>query len=222
MATSTLCRLQGLERTLSPAVNGPTVDPRGSVLPLTNAIQLRRSPWGGLPVLSPARHLQRSRKSSKKGQLICRAESGENNAPKQSTLEHIPKAPFYKVEAVIRSWRLQGVTEALLAEGIRGLTVLEVKGFGAQRGSLERQAGSEFLDSAFLQKTKIEIVVVADQVDPVIDTIIDAAKTEEIGDGKIFVSPVYEVIRVRTGERGVDAERMAGGRSDLLNLGQKD
>eukprot|EP00243_Klebsormidium_subtile_P003354 TRINITY_DN16730_c0_g1_i1.p1 TRINITY_DN16730_c0_g1~~TRINITY_DN16730_c0_g1_i1.p1 ORF type:complete len:223 (-),score=11.17 TRINITY_DN16730_c0_g1_i1:96-764(-) len=222
MAASSLCRLQGLERSLALAVTERIVNHEGSVLPLTNAIHSRRHPWGRLPVLPLAPRLERSRKSSKNGQLVCRAETGENDVAKQSTLEHIPKAPFYKVEAVIRSWRLQGVTEALLAEGIRGLTVLDVRGFGAQRGSLERQAGSEFLDSAFLQKTKIEIVVVADQVDPVIDTIIDSAKTEEIGDGKIFVSPVYEVIRVRTGERGVDAERMAGGRSDLLNLGKKD
>jgi nitrogen regulatory protein P-II 1 len=101
--------------------------------------------------------------------------------------------------------------------GIRGVTVTDVKGFGAQGGSRERQAGSEFCEEAFVVKVKLEIVVSQDQVESVIDTIIDEARTGEIGDGKIFVSPVADIIRVRTGERGRKAERMTGGRADILS-----
>jgi nitrogen regulatory protein PII len=101
--------------------------------------------------------------------------------------------------------------------GIRGVTVTDVKGFGAQGGSRERQAGSEFCEEAFVVKVKLEIVVSQDQVESVIDTIIDETRTGEIGDGKIFVSPVADIIRVRTGERGRKAERMTGGRSDILS-----
>lgn len=130
--------------------------------------------------------------------------------------EHTPAAPFYKIEAVLRPWRIKFVCRALIEQGIRGVTVVDVRGFGAQGGSRERQAGSEFADDSLVHKSKLEVVVVADQVEDVIETIINEARTGEIGDGKIFVSPVSEVIRVRTGERGVDAERMAGGRQELL------
>lgn len=128
-----------------------------------------------------------------------------------------PIAQFCKVEAVLRPWRLKFVASGLLKMGIRGVTVTDVRGFGAQGGSRERQAGSEFTDDNLVSKTKIEVVVVREQVEAVIETIIREARTGEIGDGKIFVSPVSDVVRVRTGERGEDAERMAGGRMELLS-----
>ncbi|EFJ33869.1 hypothetical protein SELMODRAFT_82661, partial [Selaginella moellendorffii] len=101
--------------------------------------------------------------------------------------------------------------------GIRGVTVSDVRGLGAQGGALERHAGSEFSEDKFVTKIKMEIVVSADQVELVIDTVLEEARTGEIGDGKIFVIPVADVIRVRTGERGLQAERMVGGRADILS-----
>lgn len=130
--------------------------------------------------------------------------------------DYVPEANFYKVEAMLRPWRVSHVTSGLLKMGIRGVTVSDVRGFGVQAGSAERQAGSEFSKDKFVSKVKMEIVVSKDQVEAVIDTIIDEARTGEIGDGKIFVVPVADVIRVRTGERGLEAERMAGGRSEIL------
>jgi len=129
--------------------------------------------------------------------------------------DFIPHVDFYKVEAVLRPWRLTPVSSALIKMGIRGVTVTDVRGFGAQGGSRERQAGTEYAGDSFLTKVKLEIVVSHEQVEAVIDTIIDQARTGEIGDGKIFVSPVSDVIRIRTGERGLKAERMAGGRADM-------
>uniref|UniRef100_A0A803M7C7 PII protein n=1 Tax=Chenopodium quinoa TaxID=63459 RepID=A0A803M7C7_CHEQI len=107
--------------------------------------------------------------------------------------------------------------KALLKMGIRGVTVSDVRGFGAQGGVAERHAGSEFSEDKFVNKVKMEIVVSKDQVDPIVDLIIQEARTGEIGDGKIFVLPVSDIIRVRTGERGEEAERMSGGRHDMSN-----
>ncbi|KAL1558377.1 Beta-galactosidase [Salvia divinorum] len=137
----------------------------------------------------------------------------------QSYPGYTPEANFYKVEAILRPWRIQQVSSALLKMGIRGITVSDVRGFGAQGGSAERQAGSEFSEDNFVVKVKMEIVVSKDQVEEVIAKIIDQARTGEIGDGKIFVSPVADIIRVRTGERGEKAERMTGGRSDMSSVG---
>eukprot|EP00270_Netrium_digitus_P003377 TRINITY_DN1385_c0_g1_i2.p1 TRINITY_DN1385_c0_g1~~TRINITY_DN1385_c0_g1_i2.p1 ORF type:complete len:234 (-),score=46.06 TRINITY_DN1385_c0_g1_i2:478-1143(-) len=150
---------------------------------------------------------------------ICfavRADGSSNGTESSSAPGFVPSAQFYKVEAVIRPWRLQFVAKALLKMGIRGVTVSDVRGFGSQGGSRERQAGSEFTDDSLVSKVKVEVIVVHNQVEVVISTIIAEARTGEIGDGKIFVSPVADVIRIRTGERGVEAERMAGGRQDLL------
>ena len=94
--------------------------------------------------------------------------------------------------------------ERLNAVGLRGLTVSEVKGFGRQKGHTELYRGAEYVVN-FLPKVKLEIVVSEDQVASVIESIEEAAKTGRIGDGKIFVTPVEEVIRIRTGERGADA-----------------
>ncbi|XP_051140058.1 nitrogen regulatory protein P-II homolog isoform X4 [Andrographis paniculata] len=107
--------------------------------------------------------------------------------------------------------------KALLKIGIRGVTVSDVRGFGAQGDLTERHAGSEFSEDKFIAKVKMEIVVCRDQVEEVVQMIIEEARTGEIGDGKIFLIPVSDVIRIRTGERGEQAERMAGGRADLFS-----
>ncbi|XP_058188384.1 nitrogen regulatory protein P-II homolog [Rhododendron vialii] len=133
----------------------------------------------------------------------------------QGSPDYFPDANFYKVEAILRPWRIPQVSSALLKMGIRGVTVSDVRGFGAQGGLTERQAGSEFSEDKFLAKVKLEIVVSKEQVEAVIDKIIEVTRTGEIGDGKIFLVPVSDVIRVRTGERGEKAERMAGGRADM-------
>ena len=109
-----------------------------------------------------------------------------------------------KVEAVIRPFKLEDVKLALVNAGIVGMTVSEVRGFGRQKGQVERYRGSEFTVE-FLQKLKVEVVIDDDRVDAVINAIAEAAKTGEIGDGKIFVSPVETVVRIRTGDRDSSA-----------------
>lgn len=109
-----------------------------------------------------------------------------------------------KVEAIIRPFKLDEVKIALVNAGIVGMTVSEVRGFGRQKGQTERYRGSEYTVE-FLQKLKIEIVVEDDQVDMVVDKIIVAARTGEIGDGKIFITPVDSIIRIRTGEKNNEA-----------------
>ena len=104
-----------------------------------------------------------------------------------------------KIEAVIKPFKLDEVREALSEIGISGLTVTEVKGFGRQKGHTELYRGAEYVVD-FLPKIKIEIVVNEEQVDPAIDAIIKAARTGKIGDGKIFVTPVEQALRIRTGE----------------------
>ena len=109
-----------------------------------------------------------------------------------------------KVEAIIRPFKLEDVKLALVNAGIVGMTVSEVRGFGRQKGQVERYRGSEFTVE-FLQKLKLEIVVDDAQVDTVVGAIQEAARTGEIGDGKIFISPVDSVIRIRTGDRDSNA-----------------
>ena len=109
-----------------------------------------------------------------------------------------------KVEAIIRPFKLDEVKIALVNAGIVGMTVSEVRGFGRQKGQTERYRGSEYTVE-FLQKLKVEVVVEDDQLDMVVDKIIAAARTGEIGDGKIFVSPVEQIIRIRTGEKNLEA-----------------
>lgn len=109
-----------------------------------------------------------------------------------------------KIEAIIKPFKLDEVKEALNTIGIKGMTVTEVKGYGRQKGHKEIYRGAEYIVD-FLPKVKIEIIVEKDQVEQVVQTIITAAKTGKIGDGKIFILPVDDVIRVRTGERGKDA-----------------
>jgi nitrogen regulatory protein P-II 1 len=109
-----------------------------------------------------------------------------------------------KIEAIIRPFKLDEVKIALVNAGIVGMTVSEVRGFGRQKGQTERYRGSEYTVE-FLQKLKVEIVVDDTQVDTVVDRIISASRTGEIGDGKIFVTPVNEIIRIRTGEKNTEA-----------------
>jgi nitrogen regulatory protein P-II 1 len=109
-----------------------------------------------------------------------------------------------KIEAIIKPFKLDEVKEALQDVGVQGLSVIEVKGFGRQKGHTELYRGAEYVVD-FLPKVKIEVVLDDDQVDAAIEAIVDAAKTEKIGDGKIFVSPVEQALRIRTGESGPDA-----------------
>ena len=104
-----------------------------------------------------------------------------------------------KVEAIIRPFKLEDVKVALVNAGIIGMTVSEVRGFGRQKGQVERYRGSEFTVE-FLQKLKVEVVVDNDKVNSVIEAIREAAKTGEIGDGKIFISSIDSVVRIRTGD----------------------
>ncbi len=109
-----------------------------------------------------------------------------------------------KVEAIIRPFKLDEVKIALVNAGIVGMTVSEVRGFGRQKGQTERYRGSEYTVE-FLQKLKVEIVVEDHQLDMVVEKVITAARTGEIGDGKIFISPVERVVRIRTGEKNLEA-----------------
>ena len=109
-----------------------------------------------------------------------------------------------KVEAIIKPFKLDEVKEALQEAGIQGLSVTEVKGFGRQKGHTELYRGAEYVVD-FLPKVKIEVVLTDDMVDQAVAAIVAAARTDKIGDGKIFVSPVEQAIRIRTGETGDDA-----------------
>ena len=109
-----------------------------------------------------------------------------------------------KIEAIIKPFKLDEVKEALHAIGIQGMTVTEVKGFGRQKGHTELYRGAEYVVD-FLPKMKLEIAVSEEMCDKAVQAIVEAANTGRIGDGKIFVLPVTETIRIRTGERGPDA-----------------
>jgi nitrogen regulatory protein P-II 1 len=106
-----------------------------------------------------------------------------------------------KIEAIIKPFKLDDVKDALNALGIQGMTVTEVKGFGRQKGHVELYRGAEY-DISFIPKVKIEVVVADSIVEKVVGTIQEKAKTGKIGDGKIFITKIEEIIRIRTGERG--------------------
>jgi nitrogen regulatory protein P-II 1 len=106
-----------------------------------------------------------------------------------------------KVEALIKPFKLEEVKDALIKIGIHGMTVSEVRGFGRQKGETEIYRGTEYVVD-FLPKIKIEVIVKDDEVEKVVETIANTARTGRVGDGKIFVIPVEDVIRIRTGERG--------------------
>jgi len=109
-----------------------------------------------------------------------------------------------KIEAIIRPFKLDEVKEALVEEGIRGLTISEVRGYGRQKGHTETYRGSEYRIE-FIPKIKIEIVLEAEKVDQAVDAILRAAKTGQVGDGKIFIYDIQDVIRIRTEESGKEA-----------------
>jgi len=109
-----------------------------------------------------------------------------------------------KIEAIIRPFKLEDVKIALVNSGIVGMTVSDVRGFGRQKGQVERYRGSEFTVE-FLQKLKVEVVVEDEKVNSVIDAIAEAAKTGEIGDGKIFITSIDSVVRIRTGDKDEEA-----------------
>ena len=109
-----------------------------------------------------------------------------------------------KIEAIIRPFKLEDVKIALVNSGIVGMTVSEVRGFGRQKGQVDRYRGSEFTVE-FLQKLKVEVVVENEKVSSVIDAIAEASKTCEIGDGKIFISSIDSVVRIRTGDTDEEA-----------------
>jgi nitrogen regulatory protein P-II 1 len=113
-------------------------------------------------------------------------------------------SPMKKIEAVIKPFKLDEVKEALQDAGVQGMTVLEAKGYGRQKGHSELYRGAEYVID-FLPKIKIEVVVPDDMVNSVVDAIQAAARTGKIGDGKIFISDVLDVIRIRTGETGSQA-----------------
>jgi nitrogen regulatory protein P-II 1 len=106
-----------------------------------------------------------------------------------------------KIEALVKPFKLDDVKSALMEIGIKGITVSEVKGFGRQKGHTELYRGSEY-HVDFLPKSKLEIYVTDDQVDPVVEVITNIARTGQVGDGKIFILPVDDAIRIRTGESG--------------------
>ena len=112
--------------------------------------------------------------------------------------------PMKKIEAIIKPFKLDEVKDALHEVGLQGLTVIEAKGFGRQKGHTELYRGAEYVVD-FLPKVKIEVVCSDDMLDRALEAIMQAARTGRIGDGKIFVTDVSEVIRIRTGERGEDA-----------------
>jgi nitrogen regulatory protein PII len=109
-----------------------------------------------------------------------------------------------KIEAIIKPFKLEDVKEALSEVGVEGMTVVEVKGFGRQKGHTEIYRGSEYTVD-FLPKVKLEVVVEDDRSDTVVEAIVKSANTGKIGDGKVFVSEIIESIRIRTGEKGNDA-----------------
>ena len=109
-----------------------------------------------------------------------------------------------KIEAIIKPFKLEDVKEALVENGIAGMTVSDVKGYGRQQGHSELYRGAEYVVD-FLAKIKIEVIVNDEDVDSTLNVIIEAAKTGKIGDGKIFVTPIEEVVRIRTEQRGSEA-----------------
>jgi len=141
-------------------------------------------------------HFQHSPTGTMRAKWVC----GQRN------VFQISRAPGYmkKIEAIIKPFKLDEVKEALHEVGLQGLTVTEAKGFGRQKGHTELYRGAEYVVD-FLPKVKIELIIEDNLVERAVEAIQQAAHTGRIGDGKIFISPVEEAIRIRTGERGNDA-----------------
>jgi nitrogen regulatory protein P-II 1 len=129
---------------------------------------------------------------------------GDSPAPHTRFPPPEARAPMKKIEAIIKPFKLDDVKDALHEVGIKGITVTEAKGFGRQKGHTELYRGAEYVVD-FLPKVKLEVVLEDQLVERAVEAIQQAARTGRIGDGKIFVTTVDEVIRIRTGERGADA-----------------
>ncbi|KAK1692613.1 hypothetical protein QYE76_009310 [Lolium multiflorum] len=164
---------------MPPATTTASVPMPGCLL--NHSASLRRPFPAGrlLPSRGPRPLVQVNSAPRRRPATAARAQSA--SAP-----DYLPDSEFYKIEAILRPWRVSHVSSGLLQMGIRGVTVSDVRGFGAQGGSTERYEGSEFSEDTFIAKVKMEIVVCKEQVEPVIDKIIEKARTGEIGDGKIF------------------------------------
>lgn len=136
-------------------------------------------------------------------------------------LSSTPDVSFFRVEAIVRPWRAPKIAQVLSSRGVKGMTISDVRGAGVQGGFRERYAGTEFgsAEHFLVDKTRIEVVTRRSQVDLVVRAIATAAFTGEVGDGKIFVSPVLDVVRIRTAETGSTAEHMKGGMTDMLAQG---
>ena len=160
-----------------------------------------------------ARCKQTARHGKPKPFRVMRCTASSESTTRRTTLAPVALSEaisFYEIKALIRPWRLNDVLVALDAHGIRGLTTYEAKGAGVQAASFDESG------IALVDKTVLNVVLEREQVQDVVDIIVDAAQTGEIGDGKIFISPVADVVRIRTGETGADAERMAGGRRSMM------
>ena len=120
---------------------------------------------------------------------------------KIQTLSRQVELPMKKIEAIIRPFKLEDVKEALIEEGVRGLTISEVRGYGRQKGHTETYRGSEYRIE-FVPKIKIEVVVEDNKVEKIVDAILKTAKTGQVGDGKIFISKIEDAVRIRTDESG--------------------
>jgi nitrogen regulatory protein P-II 2 len=126
------------------------------------------------------------------------------NAPKETSKESPKERPMKLVIAIIKPFKLEDVRDALLAVGVHGMTVTEVKGYGRQKGHTEIYRGSEYAVN-FLPKIRVEVAVATNEVERVVEAIGSAAKTGQIGDGKVFVTSIDQAIRIRTGETDADA-----------------
>lgn len=179
---------------------------RSVVLPRAHAVPRRPSQTARHPVRTAAAAEETQRATYKELESI------------ECDLSAFPNCNFFNVGAVVRPWRASFVVESLSKAGVRGMTITDVKGVGMQGGSRERYGGSEFSEIEPLEKVKLDIVVSRDQVNDVARCVASAAYTGEIGDGKIFVSPIADVVRIRTAETGAVAERMAGGMFDMKSV----
>ena len=141
--------------------------------------------------------------SMENGRIICRISDNHEQTARFHITTILKREGFSmkKIEAIIKPFKLDEVKDALNTIGIQGMTVTEVKGFGRQKGHVELYRGAEY-DIAFIPKVKIELVVADSSAEKVIATIMEKAKTGKIGDGKIFVSKIEDIVRIRTGEKG--------------------
>lgn len=137
-------------------------------------------------------------------------------------LASFPACKFFKIEAIVRPWRLSKLVQVLNEKGIRGMTVSDVRGIGVQGGlATERDGGTEYSAGDLVEKVRVQIVLSRSQVDTVVRIICTSCYTGEVGDGKIFVYPVADVVRIRTGETGAVAEKMSGGMEDLTSASEQ-